>query len=53
MYVSARDLNIPTLDLPAYVAAVKNVDRSWEYVIAHRYINEEVGRENIIILFWK
>ncbi len=35
-------------DRSAYLA-----DQSWEYKIAHRDINVEIGRQNIIILFWK
>jgi hypothetical protein len=32
-------------DHSAYSAAGKNVDRSWEYINAHRHMNVEIGTE--------
>jgi hypothetical protein len=32
-------------DRSAYSAAGKYVDRSWEYIIAHRCMNVEIGTE--------
>jgi hypothetical protein len=28
-------------------------NRSWKYKISHRYMSVGIGRDNIIILFWK
>jgi hypothetical protein len=42
-YICERFLYIQ--DRSAYSAAVKYVDRSWEYLNAHRHMNVEIGTE--------
>ncbi len=43
-------------DRSAYLATAKQADWSWEYINRsqiHECMNVEIGRQNIIILFWK
>ncbi len=48
IHVSVSDIYFQ--DLSAFLAAAKFGDQSWEY-INHRYMNVEIGRQNMIILF--
>jgi hypothetical protein len=47
------DLYIPRIGLPIWLQQ-NSADRSRLYInrIAHRYMNWEIGRQNIIILIW-
>jgi hypothetical protein len=46
IHVSVRDLYIPRNGLP-----ILGIYKS--LTLAHRYMKVEIGRQNIIILFWK
>jgi hypothetical protein len=51
--VSVSDLFIPKIGLPIWLQRNK-ADRTWECItLTDRYVNVEIGRQNIIILFWK
>jgi hypothetical protein len=52
IYVSVSDLFIPSFGLPIWLQKNRQTDPGNVY-IAHRYIHVEIGRPNIIILFWK
>jgi hypothetical protein len=46
IHVSVSDLYIPRIGLPVWLQQIGST-------IAHRYMNVEIGRQAIIILFWK
>ncbi len=52
LYVSVSDLYILKIGLPIWLQINRQTDPGNIY-IAHRYMNVEIGRQNIIILFWK
>ncbi len=37
-------------DRSVFLVSAKSADRSWHVYIAHRYMNVEIGRQNIVIL---
>ncbi len=52
IHVSVSDLLIPMIGLPLWLQRNRQTSpRNIE--IAHRYMNVEIGRQNITILFWK
>jgi hypothetical protein len=53
IHESVSNLDIPSISLSIWLQQYRQADRSWEYIIAHRYMNVEIGRQNIIFLFWK
>ncbi len=52
IHVSVRYLYITRVGLPIWLWQNRQTDPGNLY-IAHRYMNVEIGRQNIIILFWK
>jgi hypothetical protein len=52
IHVSVSDLYIPRICLPFWLQRNRQTDPG-NIQIAHRYMNTEIGRQNIIILFGK
>ncbi len=52
IHVSVSDLYILRICLPVWQQQNRHTDPGDIY-IAHRYMNVEIGRQNIIILVWK
>jgi hypothetical protein len=52
IHVCVIDLLIPRIGLPIWLQQNRQTNPGNKY-IAHRYMNVEIGRQDIIILFWK
>jgi hypothetical protein len=52
IHVSVSDLYIPRIGLPIWLQQNRQADPG-NIEIAHRYMNVEIGRQNITPLFWK
>ncbi len=52
IHVSMRDLYIPRIGLPIWLQQNSQTDPG-NINIAHRYMDVEIGRQYIILLFWK
>ncbi len=52
IHVSVSDLFITGIDLPIWLQQNRQTDPG-NISIAHRYMNMEIVRQNITILFWK
>ncbi len=52
IHAFVSDLYIPRIGLPIWLQQNMQTDPGIIY-ITHRYMNVEIGRRNIIILFWK
>jgi hypothetical protein len=52
IHVSVSDLYFPRIGLPIWLQQNRQTDPG-KINIAHRYMNVEIGRQSIIILFWK
>ncbi len=52
IHESVSDLYIPRICLPIWLQQNRQSDPG-NINIAYRYINVEIGRQNVIIMFWK
>ncbi len=52
IHVSVSDLCIPVIGLPILLQQNRQTDPG-NIKIAYIYMNVDIGRQNIIILFWK
>ncbi len=52
IHVSVSDLNIPRISLHILLQQTRQTDPG-NKLFTHRYMNGKIGKQNIIILFWK
>ena len=52
IHVSVNDLYFPRIGLPIWLQQNRQTDPG-NIQIVHSYMNVEIGRQNVITLFWK